>query len=301
MKEASVSPCLGAALVEKSRLAVWAELVKARLTLLVLITTAVGFYLGTPGRLDALKLGQLLLGTALLAGGAAALNQYLERDHDARMRRTRDRPLPSGRLTPRCAVVFGIGSSLLGLGVLAVTINHVAALVGAVTLLTYVAVYTPLKRRTWLNTWVGAIPGALPPLLGWAAATGAVGPEGWWLFLVQGCWQVPHFLAIAWLYRDEYAHAGFRMLPSVDPSGARTARQTVAFALAVLAASTLPWWANLCGPTYLIGALALGTAFAGLSVRFARRLDRDAARLAFLASITYLPLLLVLMVWDKVK
>ena len=208
--------------LEKSWTAVFADLVKARLTALVLLTTFVGFYLGERGAVNYLLMFHALFGTALVASGAAALNQLLERDYDAKMRRTASRPLPSGRLQPATVAIFGGVCSVAGLVYLAALVNPLTSVVGAVTLVSYLFIYTPLKRVTWVNTLVGAIPGALPPLMGWTAARNELSGEGWALFAILAFWQIPHFMAIAWLYRDEYAKAGFVMLPNVDAGGGRT-------------------------------------------------------------------------------
>lgn len=298
-----------AVLPEKGWLAVYADLTKARLTLLVLLTTLVGFYLGYRGPVDYLLMLHTILGTALVAGGAAALNQLIEREPDARMRRTRNRPLPSGRLQP--GTVLGFGSVCAGAGLLylAVAVNLITCILGAVSLFSYLFLYTPLKRVTWLNTCVGAIPGALPPLMGWAAARGGIGgAEGWVLFAIQAFWQLPHFMAIAWIYRDEYARAGFKMLPVIDPDGRRTARQAVGYTVVLLAASLGPYLCGLTGPLYLIGALLLGLIFLWFAIQFARQvqlaraeLTLGRARQLFYMSILYLPLLLTLMVLDKIK
>jgi len=281
--------------------AVLAELVKARLSGLVVLTTAAGFYLGSPGLVDWGRAAHTLAGTGLLAAGAAALNQYLERDTDALMERTRERPLPSGRVSPATALVFGGVCALLGLAWLVWWTPLVAAALGALTLALYLGLYTPLKRVSTLNTIVGAVPGALPPLIGWAAASGGASAGGWALFALQFFWQVPHFLAIAWLYREDYARAGLKMLPVVDPAGERTGLQSIGHTLGLLTASLSPVALGLVGPAYLLGALALGGAMLGLAVRFARRLDRSAARGLFLASIVYLPAVLGLMVLDRVR
>jgi protoheme IX farnesyltransferase len=267
----------------------------------VLLTTLVGFYLGVRGPVDYWVLACLLLGTALVAGGAAALNQLLERDYDARMRRTQDRPLPAGHLRPRTVLAVGSVSAIVGLIFLAGLVNLPTCLVAAVSLVCYLFIYTPLKRVTWLNTLVGAVPGALPPLIGWTAARGALTGEGLALFAIQACWQLPHFMAIAWIYREEYARAGFQMLPVVDPQGRRTARLSLAFTLALLLASLCPFLFHLAGPIYLVSALVLGLGFVWSACRFARRLTIPCARQLFYASLVYLPLLFTLMVLDKAK
>jgi heme o synthase len=286
---------------EKSRLAVGADLVKARLTFLVLLTTLVGFYLGYRGPANCLLLLHTLLGTALVAGGAAALNQLLERDFDAKMRRTRNRPLPSGRLQPATVMVFGGVCACAGLLDLALAVNLTTSVIGAVSLLSYLFIYTPLKRVTWLNTAIGAVPGALPPLMGWTAARGQLSGEGWALFAILAFWQLPHFLAIAWMYRDEYARAGFQMLPVIDPQGHRTGRQAVSHTLGLLPVSLCPFVLQMAGPVYLAGAVVLGLTFLWFAIQFARQLTVASARLLFLVSILYLPLLLTVMVLDKIK
>ncbi len=283
----------------KSRFAVLSELVKARLTVLVLLTTAVGFYLGSTGGLNLPLMIHALAGTGLLAAGAAALNQLLEREFDARMRRTQDRPLPSGRMQPETVLLFGGACGLSGLVYLAVAVNLLTSLVGAFTLLSYLFIYTPLKRITWLNTVVGAVPGGLPPLMGWTAARGELAVEGWALFALLAFWQIPHFMAIAWLYRDEYARAGFVMLPAVDPDGSRTGSQAVSHAAALLMVSLLPFALGLAGTLYLASALVLGSGFLACAVLFRRQLTDQSARRLFLASIIYLPLNLTLLVLDK--
>lgn len=280
---------------------VFSDLVKARLTTLVLLTTAVGFYLGWRGGLNWLLLLNTLAGTGLVAAGASALNQYLERDYDAKMRRTQSRPLPSGRLQPATVVIFGGVSSAAGLIYLAVAVNLLTSVLGAVTLVSYLFIYTPLKRVTWLNTAVGAIPGALPPLMGWTAARNELSGEGWTLFAILALWQLPHFFAIAWIYRDEYAKAGFVMLPNVDADGKNTGQQAVSNALALLIVSVCPFLFKMTGAVYLAGAVVLGVGFLFYAVKFSRQLTLSGARQLFFASIIYLPLLLTLMVFDKVK
>jgi protoheme IX farnesyltransferase len=276
-------------------------LIKARLTSLVLLTTAVGFYVGFPGAVDLVRLFHTLLGTGLVAAGAAALNELLERDHDALMPRTANRPLPAGLLQPETVLIFGGVSAGAGLLYLAFAVNLLTSLLGAITLVSYVFIYTPLKRVTALNTIIGAIPGALPPLMGWTAARGEITVAGWSLFAILFFWQLPHFLAIAWLYRDEYAGAGYVMLPVVDPSGDRTARHAVSHTLGLLPVSLCPFLFHVSGPVYLCGAFLMGIGFLWCAVQFARFLGKTQARQLFYASIIYLPLLLGLMVADKVR
>ncbi|HUD49729.1 MAG TPA: heme o synthase [Candidatus Baltobacteraceae bacterium] len=290
-----------APVTEKPLPAILCELFKLRLTGLVLLTTLVGFYLGSRGPVSWVLMFHTLFGTALLASGAAALNQLIEREHDAKMRRTQDRPLPSGRLTPESVLVVGAACGLIGMIYLAAAVNLVTAALGAATLLSYVFVYTPLKRVTTLNTVIGAIPGALPPLMGWTAARGEISSEGWSLFAILCFWQLPHFLAIAWMYKDDYAKAGFVMLPVVDLNGERTGRQALCHTLGLLPISLCPFLFHMVGPIYLVGALILGILFIWCAFDFSRELTLQRARRLFFASIIYLPLLLSLMVIDKVR
>jgi len=290
-----------AAALNKSWTAVIADLVKARLTLLVLLTTCVGFYLGERGAVDGLLMFHTLFGTALVASGAAALNELLEREHDAKMRRTASRPLPSGRMQPTTVAIFGGLCSVAGLIYLAVLVNLLTSVLGAVTSISYLFIYTPLKRVSWVNTLVGAIPGALPPLMGWTAARNELSGEGWTLFAILAFWQIPHFMAIAWLYRDEYAKAGFVMLPNVDADGSRTAYYAVGNTVALMIAGLCPFLLHMNGPVYLVAATILVAVYFWTAVRFARQLDARRARQLFLASIIYLPLLLLAMVCDKLK
>lgn len=286
---------------ERSSFAIWSDLVKARLTFLVLLTTLAGFYAGVQGATDWLLLLHTLMGTALVACGASALNQWWEREHDAKMARTETRPLPAKELSPATVLVAGGLLSIVGLVQLALGVNLLTAVLGATTLLSYVLVYTPLKRVTTLNTAIGAIPGALPPLMGWAAARDNVSREGWALFAILFFWQLPHFLAIAWLYREEYAKAGFVMLPGRDPEGLRTGRQAVSHTLGLIPVSVCPALFGVAGVIYFFGALLLGLAFLWCAIQFSRELTRARARQLFFASILYLPLLLGLMALDKVR
>jgi protoheme IX farnesyltransferase len=277
------------------------DLTKVRLTSLVLLTTLVGFYIGQQGSLDYWLLVHTLVGTALVAAGASALNQFLERDYDALMRRTQSRPLPSGRLQPETVLIFGGVSASLGMLYLAVLANPLTSFLSAITLVTYVLVYTPLKRITTLNTLVGAIPGALPPLMGWTAARGEVSVDGWALFAILFFWQLPHFLAISWLYREEYQRAGFAMLSVFDAEGRQTGQQAVCHTLGLLPVSLCPFLFHLAGPLYVMGALLLGGTFLTFAIQFARKLRPADARKLFYVSIVYLPVLLGLMVFDKVR
>ena len=279
----------------------YVALTKPRLNVLVVATSAAGYYLGMPGAasLNLLAMLEAVAGTALVAGGAAVLNQVYERDTDALMRRTRMRPLPDGRVTIGDARIFGLVLSLAGLVLLATRANLLAASLALATLVTYLAIYTPMKRRTSLATLVGAVPGALPPLIGWAASHGAVSMGGAALFAIVFLWQIPHFMAIAWLYRDDYAKAGFPMLPVVDPDGRRAGHQAVGYAVALLPVSLAPSLVGISGGVYLASALVLGIALLWLSVRFAIARNDRSARALFLGSITYLPLLWLVMIVTK--
>ena len=275
------------------------ELTKPGITALVLVTTAVGFYLGSAGSVEWWHLLQALLGTGLLAAGTNALNQYAERGVDSRMKRTRQRPLPAGRLRPSTALTFAAGISVVGALHLALTVNLLTAALGVAALIIYIFVYTPLKRRTELCTLVGAIPGAIPPMMGWTAASGQLDLAAWVLFGIVFLWQMPHFYAIAWLYRADYALAGFPMLPVVDEEGERTSRQIVVYTIGLLLVSLLTTVLGLTGAIYLFGALTLGLGFLALGLRLAVARTGSQARRLFFGSIVYLPVLLVLMVVDK--
>ena len=275
-------------------------LTKPRVLVMVLVTTLMGYNLGLTGSADYFHLIHLLIGTLLAAGGTLALNQYWERDVDARMARTRTRPLPAGRLQPLEALLLGSALTLLGTAYLAALVGTLAALVTAATAILYLFAYTPLKQRTALCTLVGAVPGALPPVAGWAAARGDVTLGAWVLFGVLFLWQLPHTLSIARLYRDDYARAGVRVLPVIDPDGASTERQIVLACVALLAVSLLPSVIGWTGPIYLAGALALGLAFAAVGVAQAVVPSSRAARRLLLASLLYLPLLLGLLALDRV-
>src|SRR5258706_8851439 len=301
MKEAAAEILNANAATEKSWASVFADLIKARLTTLVLLTTLVGFYLGWRGEMNFTLMFHVLMGTALVAAGASALNQLLEREYDAKMRRTQGRPLPSGRMQPVTVMIFGGACSVAGLIYLTLAVTQLTSVLGAITLISYLFIYTPLKRVTWLNTAIGAVPGAVPPLMGWTAARGELSSEGWALFAILFFWQLPHFFAIAWLYKDEYAKAGFKMLPGIDPDGQRTAQQAVSNTLALLAMSLFPFVFKMAGTIYLVSALVLGAGFLWCAIQFARQLTATRARQLFFASIIYLPLLLALMVWDKLK
>jgi protoheme IX farnesyltransferase len=286
---------------EKSIFSVIADLTKARLTSLVLLTTLVGFYAGATTSIDVAVMIHAMLGTALVACGASALNQLLERDLDRKMRRTENRPLPSGRLSPDVVLMTGAAISAAGLIYLALAVNYLTSFLGAATLASYVFVYTPLKRKTTLNTVIGAIPGAIPPLMGWTAARGEVTVGGWSLFAILFFWQLPHFMSIAWLYREDYARGGFAMLPVIDHEGRRTGSVAISYALGLIPISLCPALFGMSGIVYFLGALLLGAAFLIYAIQFARHMTEHKARQLFFASIVYLPLLLGLLVLDKVK
>ena len=274
-------------------------LTKPRLNFLVVATSAAGYYLGSTGSVDMVSMAEAVAGTALVAGGAAVLNQLYERDTDALMRRTRMRPLPAGRLGPNDALVFGLALSAAGLALLVARANWLSAGLALATLITYLAIYTPMKRRTPLSTIVGAVPGALPALIGWTASRGRIDLSGAALFAIVFCWQLPHFMAIAWLYREDYARAGFPMLPVIDPDGKRAGKQAVYWGFLLVLASLEPTFSGLAGDGYFAVALVLGVGLFWLAVRFASARNEATARALFYGSITYLPLLWIAMIADK--
>jgi protoheme IX farnesyltransferase len=276
-------------------------LTKPRVVLMVLVTTFVGFHVGSLGPSDPLRLLHALVGTWLAAAGASALNQYLERDVDGRMERTRHRPLPDKRLSPRDAGWFGLGLTLAGPLYLGLAVHWLSAAVVAVTAASYLLAYTPLKRRSSLCTILGAIPGALPPVTGWVAARGEFGVGAWILFGILFLWQLPHTLAIACVYRTDYARADLRMLPVVDPDGGSTGRQVVVNCLALLAVGMLPTLVGMAGPVYFLGALVLGIGMLACGLGLAVTRSLGSARRLVYASLIYLPALLVLMAIDKIR
>jgi heme o synthase len=276
-----------------------AELIKARLTLLVLLTTAVGFYLGSESPVDYMVLFHVVFGTAAAAAGAAALNQWWERRADALMRRTRMRPIPAGRMPPLQALLVGIALSSFGVGYLAIVCNLLSAALAAITIAIYIFAYTPMKRASTANTAVGAIPGAIPPMIGWAAARGSISAGAWSLFAIVFLWQLPHFFAIAWMYREDYSRAGFRMISSDDCSGERSASQSVFFCILLLVIGGLPSFLGIANFVYLAIELFLGGLFISVAMRFLRMRTPSAARSLFIASIVYLPLLLGALVLTK--
>ena len=277
----------------------FAQLVKARLTSLVLVTTAVGFYVGWQGPMNFFALAHAVVGTAMAAAGAAALNQWWEHKFDAIMQRTRSRPIPSGRMLPREGLIAGTVLGVAGVVYLAVAVNVLSAILAAATIAIYLFAYTPLKRISTANTLVGAIPGALPPLIGWAAARNDLALPAWTLFAILFFWQLPHFFAIGWMYREDYARAGFVMLSGRDPEGRRTGRSSVAFTLLLLLATVTPVWLEITSGLYLPIALSLGAVFLVLAIRFQLERSLTTARQLFFGSIIYLPLLLGALVLAK--
>ncbi len=275
------------------------ELTKPRIVVMVLITTFVGFYLGIGAAADYVALFHTLLGTALVAGGTLALNQLMEREADAKMERTKMRPLPEGRVQPEEALIFGAAMTVGGLLYLALLVNALSAVVTCAIVISYLFAYTPLKMKTSLCMFIGAVPGALPPVIGWAAARNSVDLEAWVLFAIMFLWQMPHSLAIGWLYREDYAKAGFQLLPVLDPHGKSTGRQIVSNCLALLAVGLIPTLIGFAGVVYFFSALALGAMFLWYGVALARSCSRDAARRLLFASLVYLPVLLAVMAFDK--
>ena len=277
------------------------ELTKPSVVWLIVMSTAVGFYLGSSGSLSLLLFAHTLLATALLAGGTGALNQWAERDLDARMRRTEQRPLPAGRLRPVPALVFGIVITLMGVVYLAIAVNLLSAVLGLLTTLSYLFLYTPLKTKTPFSTFVGSFPGAMPPLIGWAAARNDLSAGGWVLFAVLFLWQFPHFYSIAWMYREDYARAGIKMLPVIEPDGVSTGRQIVCYAAALITVSLAPVLLGMAGTAYLVGAVLCGLGYLYFGVLTARVKTTLQARRLLQASVIYLPLIYSLLVLDKIS
>ena len=283
----------------RERFSAFLELTKPRITFLIVLTSAAGFALGSSASIDYTLLTQAMFGIALLSSGIATLNQYMERDLDLLMRRTANRPLPSGKLMPWEALAFGITLTVLAEIYLSVFVNPLTGLLGLTVIAGYLFAYTPLKTRTSLSTMVGAFPGAVPPLIGWAAARGEIGLEAWVLFAILFLWQFPHFLAIAWMYREDYTRAGILMLPVVEPDGRVTGQQIVVYTVMLLPVSLLPTVLGISGKVYLYGAIVLGLLFLYSSVRAAFSKSRQEARRLLLASVIYLPLLFILMVINR--
>ena len=271
------------------------QLSKSRIVLMVLITSAAGYLFGAQS-VDGLLMLHALLGTALVAAGTNALNQYVEREHDARMHRTRTRPLPAGRITPRAALIFSSAIAVVGTLYLGLMVNWLTAALGAFTLATYIFIYTPLKRVSTLNTLIGAIPGAIPPLMGWTAATNHLGAGGWIIFGILFLWQLPHFMAISWLHREDYARGGFAMLAVRDTDGAAVARQAIFYTLALIPVSVAPALLGLTGTVYFIGAAASGAALLAATIRFFFDRGPRSARSLFMISNLYLITVMLLLV-----
>jgi protoheme IX farnesyltransferase len=284
----------------RSRASDFAMLAKPRLNVLVVASALAGYVMGGGDMSNAIRVVFTVLGTALVAGGASAFNQVIERNPDSQMQRTRSRPVPDGRLQAAESLAFATALSLVGLLILGAGVNLLSAGVALVTLVSYAAVYTPLKRRTSFSTVIGAVPGALPPVIGWAAARGALSEGGWVLFAIVFLWQLPHFLAIAWMYRQDYARAGFPMLPVIEPDGRSTGRQAVFYCAALLPVSLTPTLIGLANAVYFAGALVLGVLFLGLTLKFARTRAMSDARRLFFGSIIYLPILWILMIVFRV-
>lgn len=278
----------------------YVALTKPRLNFLVVASSAAGFYLGAARDVDALRMLLAVVAIAMVAGGAAVLNQVYERRTDAMMRRTRLRPLPAGRVSATSALAFGVALSSFGVAGLAARANFLSAALAVTTLVIYLIVYTPMKLRTPLSTIVGAVPGALPPLIGWTAARGSIDAGGWSMFAVVFLWQIPHFMAIAWLYRDDYAKAGFPMLPVIEPDGRRAGRHALIYAAALVPVSLWPALAGVSGRASLAVAAVLSVGLLILAIRFAAARTDSTARALFYGSITYLPLLWIAIVADKV-
>jgi protoheme IX farnesyltransferase len=275
------------------------KLTKPRLTSLVLFTTVVGFYTGTPGSIPLQLLLHTLIGTALTAAGATAFNMYRERDLDALMKRTALRPLAAGRLSSGEALLFALAIFAGGFVYLYAFVNHLTSLLSAAIFASYVFLYTPLKTKTWLCTFVGAIPGALPVVMGWTAANSAISLNTWILFAIVFLWQIPHFHAIGWMHRDDYARAGLPVLSVIDADGSRTSRQILLFVVILIVVTFFPFIIGPAGLPYITGAVALGLAFLGCAIRFARSRNPGSARRVFIASALYLPALFILLAIDK--
>lgn len=271
------------------------QLSKARIVMMVLITTAAAFVVGVRG-ISAVALFNTLFGTAMVAAGTNALNQYVERDYDALMRRTRNRPLPDGRITPRNALVFSAGIAAAGTLYLGLTVNWLTAGLGVLTLASYIFVYTPLKRITSLCTVVGAIPGAIPPVMGWAAARGHIGIGGAIFFGLLFFWQLPHFMAISWIYREDYGRAGFAMTSVRDANGTSSARQAILWSIALIGVSVLPTFAGMAGVTYLVAATVSGVALLGMSIAFFFDRSNRMAMKLFMTSNVYLVVVMALLI-----
>ncbi len=293
-------PCAAAADFPRERASLrdYVELTKARIAVLVVATVAVGAFAAARGAADPLTLLHVAAGTALLAAGSSVLNQLIERDTDAKMVRTESRPVVTGRVSAREALVLGVMLASAGAAWLFLGVNVLSGALGVATLALYVGAYTPLKTRTPLCTIVGAVPGAMPPLIGWAAVAGRLEPEAFLLFATVFLWQFPHFLAIAWMYRDDYGRAGLAIITTRDATGAMTARQMLAYGLVLVPVSVAPALAGLAGPIYFAGTLAASVLFLTLSCAFALRATRARARVCLYGSLVYLPVVLTLLMVD---
>jgi protoheme IX farnesyltransferase len=296
----------GTLLIAQPEMKDYIALTKPRITWLILMSTGIGYFFGLPagafrwmGWPSWLSLLTTLVGTALIASGSAALNQWYERESDLKMRRTKTRPIPGGRMVANRALIFGWALSVAGFLILSFGVNFLSGLLGLITLVCYLFVYTPMKQRSSLSTVVGALPGAMPPMIGYAAASGVLTSQAWALFAILFVWQFPHFLAIAWMYRDDYSRAGIRMLPVVEPDGKSTSRQIVGYASTLIPVSLFPTLLGMTGKIYVVGALLLGGWFLYVGVRVAFDRTTLRARQVLLASVIYLPLIYGLMVLDR--
>jgi protoheme IX farnesyltransferase len=289
----------GAIALERSKFADYVTLMKPELTLLSVATALGGVYLGSNGHIQLAMMFHTLFGTLLVGGGAGALNQFIERKYDAMMRRTENRPLPSGRLAPLEALLFGIALCVLGIVELTLFTNALAGLLALLTLVTYLFLYTPLKRITWVSTIIGGIPGALPPMIGWAAARNEITIEAWILFGILFLWQMPHFFSLAWMYRKDYERAGYPMLPVLDEEGNRTSLQIMIYCIGLIPVSLLLTLVGQLGWVYFAGAASAGAAFLYIAFELFETRSNHSARKLFFASLLYLPVLLAFMVMDK--
>lgn len=299
LSQGGVSEARGGVLTLREKMLAYLDLTKPRITFLIVLTAAAGFCLGAHSGVDYPTLFHAMFGIALLSSGIATLNQYMERELDALMRRTQMRPLPAGKLAPIEALLFGTALTLAAEVYLALAVNPLTAALGLLVVAGYLFCYTPLKTRSTLSTFVGAFPGAMPPLMGWTAASGRMSTGAWVLFAILFLWQFPHFLAIAWMYREDYGRAGIRMLPVVEPEGRVTGQQIVAYTLMLIPVSLLPTLIGVSGRVYFFGALVLGLLFLYSSLRAAFSKSRQQARRLLLASVIYLPLLFGLMVLNQ--
>ena len=284
----------------RERVLAFLELTKPRIAFLLVLTSAAGFYMASNGNFDVIRFVHAMVAITLLAFGVSTLNQYIEREIDVFMKRTAARPLPTKKITPTEALVFGIVQCVAAEIYLLALVNVLTAFLGLLVIIGYVLLYTPLKRKTSLSTVVGAFPGAMPPLMGWTAATGDITLTAWMLFATQFLWQFPHFLSIAWLYRDQYAKAGILMLPVVEPTGKLTARQIVLFTIMLVPVSLAPFFFHASGILFLIGGILVGIWFLWAAVKAARARTDETARMLLLVSVVYLPVLFLLMVIDKI-